>query len=195
MTARRWLILSGAIACAVLTAAGWWLGPDLAQRNLNYATEMQNSIAYESQSLSRLTPDGRADRTPAAFTIARGQMPLGYEATPEDAVRAGQELHNPFSPRNPKALARGRIVYQEFCQVCHGVEGAGDGPLVAWGVPALSLTAEHAVGLPDGQIFHITSYGQNTMAAHAFQVPRPDRWNVLLFVRALQRRANTEGAP
>ncbi|MBI3484584.1 MAG: cytochrome c, partial [Acidobacteria bacterium] len=45
------------------------------------------------------------------------------------------------------------------------------------------------VGIKDGQIFHIVTYGQKNMASYATQVSRDDRWKVILYVRSLQKQA------
>jgi mono/diheme cytochrome c family protein len=64
------------------------------------------------------------------------------------------------------------------------------------GVPLpASLTAENAVQMKDGQLFHVITYGQKNMPAHAGQIARADRWKVILYVRELQRQAAGEKRP
>jgi mono/diheme cytochrome c family protein len=43
--------------------------------------------------------------------------------------------------------------------------------------------------MKDGQLFHILTYGQNNMPSYASQLSRDDRWNVILYVRAMQSAA------
>ena len=48
----------------------------------------------------------------------------------EAALQAfAAEVTNPL-PMDSAALARGAAVYQTYCFVCHGAEGAGNGPIV-----------------------------------------------------------------
>ena len=57
------------------------------------------------------------------------------------------DVENPISPTE-ESLSRGRVIYQQHCQVCHGDQGRGDGPAVASlrrttrrpGVPCLSAS-------------------------------------------------------
>ena len=56
-------------------------------------------------------------------------MPLDYQATPADAVRAGHELRSPIAATD-ETRQEGRRLFETFCAVCHGVNGDGDGPLV-----------------------------------------------------------------
>jgi hypothetical protein len=60
-----------------------------------------------------------------------------------------------------------------------------------------SLVADHAKGLPDGQLFHIISRGQGLMPSHAAQVLPADRWKVIQYLRSLQAQASasTSTAP
>jgi mono/diheme cytochrome c family protein len=168
------------------------LRPDPGVRNADFVPEMVASVAAEPFSASAVFPDGKTLQAPPAGAIVRGRPPLHYQATPADAARAGRELANPFPAANAKALARGATVYANYCQVCHGPAGKGDGPVAQRGFPAPpSLLADKALGLPDGQIFHILTYGQGNMPPYAAQIGREDRWMAVLHVRELQRTATT----
>ena len=41
--------------------------------------------------------------------------------------------------------------------------------------------------MKDGQLFHILTYGQGSMAPMAAQLSRDRRWDVINFVRSLQK--------
>ena len=89
----------------------------------------------------------------------------------------------------------GALVYANYCLLCHGPAGKGDGPLAVRGVPPPpSLLADHAQQMKDGQLFHVLTYGQGNMAPYASQLSREDRWGVILHVRALQQQAG-KGQP
>lgn len=168
------------------------LRPDPERRNVDFMPEMVVSAAAEPFSASAVFADGKTLQPPPAGAMIRGLPPLHYQATPEDAARAGRELSSPFPAADVKALARGQIVYGNYCQVCHGPAGKGDGPVAQRGFPAPpSLLADKALGLADGQIFHILTYGQGNMPAYAAQIRREDRWTAMLYVRELQKTART----
>ena len=163
---------------------------DATVTNYEFLPGMAHSPRYNAFSPNPNLPGGTTLQPPIPGTIARGYLPLHYQATPEDSLRAGEELKNPFSYDDGRALDRSMFVYVNFCQTCHGPLGMSDGTVTQRGFPApLSLIAPHAVGIKDGQIFHIVTYGQKNMASYAAQISREDRWRVILYVRSLQKQA------
>lgn len=163
---------------------------DPAKTNYEFLPEMAHSPRYNAYSPNSNLANGMTQQPPVPGTIPRGFLPLHYQATPTDSLRAGEELKNPFSYDDGRALDRGMFVYVNFCQTCHGPLGLGDGTVTQRGFPApLSLIAPQAVGMKDGQMFHIVTYGQKNMASYATQVSRDDRWKVILYVRSLQKQA------
>jgi mono/diheme cytochrome c family protein len=176
------------LALAALIGAHWMIQPDPSQRNYEFFPNMVESYAHNAQSPPLALDDGTAlDLRPPEGSVARGYIPFPYPATPEGALLAGQELQNPFAPDDAEAAARGAIVYGNFCAVCHGGAGHGDGPVTRKGVPPPpNLLLEHALDMADGQMFHVISNGQANMASYASQVERDDRWRAILHVRRLQ---------
>lgn len=163
---------------------------DATMPNYEFLPDMAHSPRYNAFSPNPNLPAGMTQQPPVPGAIPRGFLPLHYKATPEDSLRAGEELKNPLSYDDGRALDRGMFVYVNFCQTCHGPLGLGDGTVTQRGFPApLSLIAPHAVGIKDGQIFHIVTYGQKNMASYAAQISREDRWKVILYVRSLQKQA------
>lgn len=176
-------------ALAFTVALNYAFRPDPSRPNLEYFPDMAHSPRYNAYSPNPNFADGKTLREPPAGAIARGWMPLHYAATPQDALRAGQELVSPVAS-DERVLERGRKVWADFCQTCHGPAGLGDGPVVQRGYPAPpSLLAEKALKMKDGQMFHILTYGQNNMPPYAAQVSREDRWAVIAYVRSLQKTA------
>jgi mono/diheme cytochrome c family protein len=179
------------LALVVITVAiALSIGRDVTQPNYEPLVEgqMAHSPAYGSFAPNDNFPDGMTLRSPPANTIALGQLPLPFKATPEDAVRAGTELRNPFSDKDDNRVARGSDVFANFCKVCHGPLGQGDGAVTQGGFPAPpSLLADRAMRMPDGQMFHVLTYGQGRMPSIAAQLSRDDRWCSILHVRQLQQ--------
>jgi mono/diheme cytochrome c family protein len=124
--------------------------------------------------------------------VPRGFQPLHYAAGPAEAARAGRELTNPL-PDSELVHQRGDIGFQRWCSPCHGQQGLGDG-LVARRFPQPpSLVAEHARTMPDGQLFHVVSFGQGLMPPYAQQIETSDRWKIVRAVRRLQAAAAPPG--
>lgn len=181
------------ILTVALLSLNWVLRIDPAARNFELLPNMVDSVPYDSFARNPNFADGKTLREPVAGTVIRGQLPLHYAPTPADAQRAGLELISP--PVSPKeALARGAVVYANFCETCHGPSGTGDGRVAQRGFPTpLSLLAPNALKIRDGQMFHILTYGQNNMPSYAAQIDRQDRWTVIAYVRTLQQAAKPKG--
>lgn len=174
----------------LLVGLEWSVRTDVTRPNLEFLPDMAHAIPGETFAANTVLPGGRTAQPPPAGTIARGFKPLPFSATPEDAIRAGEQLTNPFPSDDVDARRRGADVFATFCRSCHGDTGAGDGPVTRRGVPPPpSLLAEQAQQFQDGRIFHIITYGQGNMAALAASVPREDRWKAILHVRSLQEAA------
>jgi putative copper export protein/mono/diheme cytochrome c family protein len=85
------------------------------------------------------------------------------------------------------SIAHGGAVYAEHCAACHGVSGAGDGPLAA-GTPVrpADLTAAHIFEHSDGDLFWWISNGipAGGMPGFAAQLDERQRWDVINFIHA-----------
>lgn len=98
------------------------------------------------------------------------------------------QLSNPV-PITTQSLAYGRFLYEANCVVCHGTEGHGDGPIVEsghYGAPP-TLNSVNLRSAEDGRIYHIITYGQNSMWPYKNNLTELERWAVVNYVRALQR--------
>ena len=179
---------------AVLWACAWGLtaaGCDHTQQpGLEYMPDMAHSLPYDSFSPNPVTRDGKTLQLPVAGTLPRGFRRLHYQATPEDALRAGRELGNPLVS-DERNLAQGKRLFETFCLVCHGAQGKGDGPLVPKIPNPPSYTSERVRGMAPGQLFHVVSWGSGRMPSYASQISEHDRWLIVSYVEALRRA----GAP
>lgn len=177
-----------------LISATWFLRRDFSESNIEILPGMVVSVPFNAFASNTNFPDGKTLQTPGRTSIPREFAPLHYQSTPEDARRAGAELTNPFAAKPQDVLQRGTNLFAVYCQPCHGSGGAGDGKIVQYGFPPPpSLLTEKAVGMKDGQMFHITTFGQNNMPSMASQITRLDRWRVITYVRSLQRQAIAAG--
>jgi mono/diheme cytochrome c family protein len=190
----RHLIAAVGLLCAAASAScsGWGTDePTLPGRD--YVKDMMDSVPYDAFAKNPVFKDGKTLQPPAPGSIPRGWEPFDYGATPQEALRAGAEVKSPL-PSTPANLARGDQVFHTVCYVCHGVEGKGDGPVIPRFPQPPSLLADHAKGLPDGQLFHIITRGQGLMPSHAAQVLPDDRWKVIQYIRSIQEQATAAAA-
>ncbi|MGD9857929.1 MAG: cytochrome c, partial [Planctomycetaceae bacterium] len=186
---------------------------DHTQPNYEFLPEMNRSPASSAYAANAVFANRRTLQPPVPGTIARGELPLDYTATRDDALRAGEELQNPFrgepttvaggdlpapdpARQRSASLQRGAEVYQVMCVSCHGPTGLGDGPAAQRGFPPPPpLTTGKSAQMKDGQLFHILTYGQGSMAPMAAQLSRERRWDVIHYVRSLQPGAAASGVP
>jgi len=188
------VVLNGFLLLAVIVSVGasWIFSSDPTRPNFEFLPQMAHSPRYNAFAPNPNFADGTTLQRPEPGTIARGSMPLHYAATSQDALRAGEELTSPLDSGNVRARERGAFVFSNFCAVCHGAGGAGNGPVAQRGYPPPpSLLADHALKMKDGQLFHVLTYGQNNMPSYASQLSREDRWNVILHVRTMQAAATS----
>jgi mono/diheme cytochrome c family protein len=118
-----------------------------------------------------------------------GAVPLGSSRrVPLDQADA---LSNPLTGQalDPAAAGRGQTLYLQYCIVCHGPTGAGDGPVVGPNrlpaLPTLNLRSDRARGLTDGYIWGMIANGRGVMPSYG-RIPSDDRWYVVNYVRQLQ---------
>ncbi len=102
-------------------------------------------------------------------------------------------------PHSEKDVNRGRSLYRQHCELCHGREGRGDGPSAKLHArnarPPQDLTRpEIQANMTDGEIFWKIGSGfrenkKIVMPAFVDEIPSPeDRWRVVLFVRTLEKK-------
>jgi mono/diheme cytochrome c family protein len=171
----------------VVCGGVYLLGRDVTVRNREWTTQMQYSPAYLSQTSNPVLPNQMTEQLPVEGTIPRGYRPFHYGVSEEEAARAGRELKNPFAA-TPENLARGQYIFSNYCLMCHGATGGGDGPMIPKYPNPPSYKTETSRNLPDGSMFHVITLGRKDMPAHAAQVSVDDRWKVILYIRNLQGR-------
>ena len=154
-------------------------------RNFEWPSQMQYSSAFRSQTINPVLPNGITSQPLVTGTVPRGSLPFHYGPGPAEAERAGRELQNPFAA-TAENLERGQYIYGNFCQVCHGATGGGDGPIIPKYPNPPSYHIERSKALPDGNMFHVVTMGRNNMPSHGAQVSAEDRWKVILYIRKLQ---------
>jgi len=170
-----------------------------------YAPDMAFSRAYETYTDN----NPRGTMLPVANTISRNALPSDelyqkeksviysynytrfFQNTDADKARAGAELKNPYEA-NEAVLARGKVVYDKQCAICHGEKGLGDGKLIIRedgsdgaykAVPP--KYSERLAPMKDGEIFHSITYGKNLMGSHAAHVKADDRWKLVCYIKEL----------
>jgi mono/diheme cytochrome c family protein len=156
-------------------------------KGYEYFPDMAHSLAHETWAENPVFPDGKTMQAPPEGTVPREMIPYPYPATPEGRDAAGIELSNPFEP-SPELLARGKELYQVFCQQCHGELGDGKGSLFTSGkyvIPPSNLISEEYKQKPAGETYHVITRGWGVMGAHGAQIKPEDRWKIVSYVETI----------
>lgn len=154
---------------------------------------MAQPVPYEAFSVNPVTKDGKTMQLKAHGSIARGNMPFSYGVPGtefdeyDEAIRAGEEVTDPRGPSD-KRLARGKYLYGNFCQVCHGEKGLADGPLIPKFPSPPPFTSRKVSRYSGGRIFYVITRGYGNMPSHSAQLKAEDRWDIIQFVKTLQKR-------
>jgi mono/diheme cytochrome c family protein len=96
-----------------------------------------------------------------------------------------------------RSRARGEVMYERNCTICHGADAAGptDAFLGVWPLlAAYPLTAPVTLDRTDGYLYGMISVGRGAMPAYGQRIPFWDRWDVVNYLRTLQGIAPNSGA-
>ena len=215
-------IFTALSAAVLLTACG--AGGD--DQGTEFAPNMYHSVAYDpyTQIVDKdagnwLTsieyPDGHGEffnsnqfnvprmnmRLPAPNTVKRNNNGwLPYRVEKDDLVTAAT-VKNPLDS-TAAMIAEGKLLYEMYCDHCHGAKGTGDGKVAA-GVTiedpergkiekstyngVANLTGDALKNISEGHIFHVITHGKGLMWAHGSQITEEDRWKIAGYVKTLQK--------
>lgn len=169
---------------------------------LEFAPNMYLSVGYEpfrQVEANPINPMGLNMRLPVAGTVSRANYDtkfgagdsakidlMVYNISKDSIGIAERTLTNPV-PLNEKTLAEGKVLYERYCQHCHGATGAGDGTVgkVYKGVP--NYKADPYKAMNEGHIFHVITHGKGRMWPHGSQVDPEERWKIVHYVQQLQK--------
>lgn len=135
------------------------------------------------------------------FPTNMGEQPsVGYQdaprkLSPEGAVPVQglsiipEEFPINLVPADEVSLQRGAILYGIHCQVCHGAQGHGDGPLGGFfDRTPQNLTAAQITSEFDGSVYLTIVQGFGQMPSLAENLTLRERWDVINYVRTLPPR-------
>jgi mono/diheme cytochrome c family protein len=192
------------LVAAVLLTAAAGCKKDPNNPGKEYAPNMYLPVGYEpykQEKANPINPQGLTMRLPVAGTVARRNYHTSFGSSdsavvdlmvyniPADSIGIAERvLKNPV-PLNEKTLAEGKILYDRYCQHCHGATGAGDGKVGAMykGVP--NYASDAYKNLNEGHIFHVITHGKARMWPHGSQINPEERWKIVHYVQKLQKGA------
>ena len=135
---------------------------------------------YRGQAVQPLAVTPRV-MPPGTLPVQGGEPPMSRE-------KASRVLENPLRP-TPDDLARGQKLFLLTCATCHGPEGQGNGPTAKQtALPPADLTAGPAAQRTDGYLYATIRNGGTVMPPYGDATSPRERWQIVLWLRALQRQ-------
>ena len=159
--------------------------------NYQYMPNMYESVAYETYSESDAfnSPTGLKDKEgqlPAEGSIKRGFVPYEIPNTTEGYDFSKTITTSPLDGKEVD-IKKAEELYGIYCAICHGTTGDGQGKLVKQqkflGVPSYK---DRQVTV--GSIFHVQTYGLNSMGSYANQLSQQERWMIAAYVLELKSK-------
>lgn len=179
-----------------MTAAGFAAlalvscGPRGNKPNVELIQDMMESPALKAQEYEEDAPHHRAMRVPPEGTVPVGFTPYKYQGDIEGA----KAQKNPLAGKmDEETLLVGQKYYFTQCAVCHGDKGQGGVEAKSsvsekMALKPPSLINEKITGWTDGHIYHVITAGQGVMNPYASHIPQQYRWQVVNYIRFLQKQ-------
>ncbi len=164
-------------------------GKDHTKPNIELIQDMMESPAIKPQEYDETSPNHSGMRVPPEGTQPVGFVPYKYAKSFEEAAKNKNPLAGDFSE---ETLKIGLKFFHTNCLLCHGAAGQGGdnssiGQKMTLKPP--SLLSEKITKWTDGQIYHVISMGQGVMGPYASHIPQKYRWQVVNYVRHLQKES------
>jgi hypothetical protein len=160
-----------------------------------YMPDMVYSRAYEAYAPNNLKEKGiNYLNYPVEGTIRRGDL-FPYTLTNDSngyTMSAG--IKNPLLPMDSLLLPEAQRLFMINCAICHGANMDAQGPLAVTGKigGVANLKLKQYLVEPEGQMFHVVTYGKNNMGSYAAQLDRKQRWMVVHYIKTEQEKETTK---
>ena len=141
------------------------------------------------------TPQGAGGASQTGAQGVRANVPAAAGGTTQPAgAQSGPDV---FPVKiDAAAVERGQERFNIYCSICHGIDGAGRGPVRVRSEEmgqVMNVKSVHDADVrarPEGHIFNTITNGIRNMPGYGSQIPVEDRWAIVAYVRALQASQN-----
>lgn len=114
-------------------------------------------------------------------------VPLKAQNMQWEAPASSDKIKNPVS-LNDKSLAKGKKIFNQYCALCHGNKGKGDGiGGIALDPKPANFTKPIFTKQTDGAIYWKINNGRAPMAAYKGLLSDQEIWEVILYIRSLSK--------
>ena len=103
------------------------------------------------------------------------------------APASADNIKNPYAG-NEKAVIAGEELYKQFCAICHGKRGKGDGVAgMALNPRPSNFTKDIVQKQSDGAIYWKMTEGKAPMAGYKGTLTEEQRWQLVNYIRSLDK--------
>jgi mono/diheme cytochrome c family protein len=164
---------------------------DNSKPNYQYMPNMYESVAYETNAESDAfnSPTGlkgKVGQLPPAGSIKRGFVPYEYPNTTAGYDLAKANLKSPLDSAAVD-MEKAKGLFDIYCAICHGTAGDGQGKLVKQ-QKFLGIPSYKDRQITEGSVFHVQTYGLNSMGSYANQLSQQERWMIAAYVLDLKSK-------
>lgn len=173
-----------------------------------FGRSMRDSRAFDPYENVRSPAEGSVSFSSSNYPGAPGAVNLGEPVEGEDVPPFTQadmtpigtgnatvaSLVNPYAMDDSVALARGEVLYNRHCAVCHGERGVGAESRIVDKHPTVAvynLNGPAVAAYSDAYIYGMIRVGRGLMPAYGYRIPHFDRWTIVNYVRKLQMDAGS----
>jgi mono/diheme cytochrome c family protein len=153
--------------------------------NYQYMPNMYEPVSYNTYSESDAFKNGKEGQLPAEGSLNRGFEVYEYENTTAGYDLAKENLKSPLDTLSTEDMDKAKGLYEIYCAICHGNGGNGQGKLVTQG-KFLGVPSYKDRVITTGSVFHVQTYGLNSMGAYSNQLNAHERWLVATYVMKLK---------
>ncbi len=146
---------------------------------------MYEPVSYNTYSESSAFKNGKEGQLPAEGSLNRGFEVYEYENSTAGYDLAKANLKSPLDSLSTEDMDKAKGLYEIYCAICHGNAGNGQGKLVTQG-KLLGIPNYKDRVITTGSVFHVQTYGLNSMGAYSNQLNAHERWLVATYVMKLK---------
>ncbi len=121
------------------------------------------------------------------------QVPFAGPGAPALTAAEAAAMPNPVRV-TAESVARGKLYYEYYCQMCHGVGGTAPGPVgESYVPPPLGLTSAKVAAMSDGALAYAMGRGMGHDPVLESTVPLDRRWCIVNYLRSLDPETRGRG--
>jgi mono/diheme cytochrome c family protein len=177
----------------ILSAIAFTSCKDKRSPGRTYMPDMAYSRAYEAYAQNDLKQEGiNYVPYPVDGTVRKGDL-FAYTLTNDsNGYKMAAAIKSPLAPLDSNQMLEAQRLYNINCGICHGPNMDAQGPLAVSGKVGgiANLKLEQYLKEPEGQMFHVVTYGKGNMGSYASQLDRKQRWMVVQYVKSEQAKSS-----